>query len=154
MTTRASTLLKIKLLIHLFNSMFEWFYLNLKLHQKELFFCVQTLKFWRSIDFFVTKKGIRHKLKRGIEELTSFWCHSRIWCCFRFSCVRCHSRSSRCRGIALTIWTYNYILQAGSCGIPGFFQNPDPGILKNLIPGFPEALKRLHSQAFNPFHWP
>ena len=32
--------------------------------------------------------------------------------------------------------------QAGPCGIPGypgipvFFQNPDPGILKNLIPGF------------------
>ena len=31
---------------------------------------------------------------------------------------------------------------AGSCGIlgypgiPGFFHNPDPGILKNLIPGF------------------
>ena len=42
----------------------------------------------------------------------------------------------------------------GSCGIPGFFQNPDPEILKNLIPGFPEALKGLHSQAFNPFHWP
>ena len=25
---------------------------------------------------------------------------------------------------------------AGCCGIPGFFQNPDPGILKNLNPGF------------------
>ena len=25
---------------------------------------------------------------------------------------------------------------AGSRDIPGFFQNPDPGILKNLIPGF------------------
>ena len=23
-----------------------------------------------------------------------------------------------------------------TCGFPGFFQNPDPGILKNLIPGF------------------
>ena len=34
------------------------------------------------------------------------------------------------------------ILSSGSCGIPGypgipgFFQNPNPGILKNLIPGF------------------
>ena len=39
--------------------------------------------------------------------------------------------------IAQRLWTWS-----GPCGIPGypgipgFFQNPDPGILKNLIPGF------------------
>ena len=49
---------------------------------------------------------------------------------------------------------------AGSRDIPGsrdFFQNPDPGILKNLIPGFfgiSKSLKTTVFQGFHPFNWP
>ena len=40
----------------------------------------------------------------------------------------------------------------GPNGIPRFFENPDPGILKNLISRFLKVIKQLFSKAFHPFH--
>ena len=91
-----------------------------KIHQNEI------LRQWRHVGdtchFWKISKSRKHLLKKATQEgaasnlLVQF-----TWLSF----------------VILPMYTvFDQQGPAGSRDVPGFFQNPDPGILKNLSPGF------------------